>query len=176
MERAPGMMRKLPICRLFVILMRILLDIEDQAVRHLAENEDEDAGESCGRVDQECLDRLAITLGGNTVVPVGSEQLPAYIGSSGRWISPLLLHQIAEGAQSFHYGLWPFRRPLQMMNKKLEHVVNMNSFEDPHPSVGWAAINAIGTSLVRDLQVQYHGCVLPALASAMMTSIFSSSG
>ena len=58
------------------------------------------------------------------------------------------------------------------MTKNLEHVVSMiiNSFQDPHPRVRWAAINAVGqlsTDLGPDLQNQYHGLVLPALASAM---------
>lgn len=56
--------------------------------------------------------------------------------------------------------------------KNLEQVVTMvlNSFQDPHPRVRWAAINAIGqlsTDLGPDLQVQYHQRVLPALAAAM---------
>ncbi|GKD49609.1 putative TOG domain, importin beta family protein, partial [Tanacetum coccineum] len=47
-ERPPGMMRKLLqfITRLFGILMKMLLDIEDEAAWHTAENEDEAAGES----------------------------------------------------------------------------------------------------------------------------------
>lgn len=58
------------------------------------------------------------------------------------------------------------------MIKNLEQVVAMvlNSFQDPHPRVRWAAINAIGqlsTDLGPDLQVQYHQQVLPALAAAM---------
>lgn len=61
---------------------------------------------------------------------------------------------------------------LQVMTKNLGQVVNMvlNSFQDPHPRVRWAAINAVGqlsTDLGPDLQVQYHQHVLPALASAM---------
>ena len=46
----------------------------------------------------------------------------------------------------------------------------LNSFQDPHPRVRWAAINAIGqlsTDLGPDLQVQYHQRVLPALAASM---------
>lgn len=46
----------------------------------------------------------------------------------------------------------------------------LNSFQDPHARVRWAAINAIGqlsTDLGPDLQMQYHHRVLPALASAM---------
>lgn len=58
------------------------------------------------------------------------------------------------------------------MLKNLDQVVAMvlSSFQDPHPRVRWAAINAIGqlsTDLGPDLQVQYHGQVLPALAAAM---------
>ncbi|CAN6555887.1 unnamed protein product [Malus baccata var. baccata] len=164
-ERAPGMMRKLPqfISRLFAILMRMLLDIEDEASWHTAETEDEDAGETGNySVGQECLDRLAISLGGNTIVPVASEQLPAYLAAP-EWqkhhAALIALAQIAEGCG-------------KVMIKNLEQVVAMvlNSFQDPHPRVRWAAINAIGqlsTDLGPDLQVQYHQRVLPALAAAM---------
>lgn len=58
------------------------------------------------------------------------------------------------------------------MIKNLEQVLSMvlNSFQDPHARVRWAAINAVGqlsTDLGPDLQMQYHHRVLPALASAM---------
>ncbi|CAI9290298.1 unnamed protein product [Lactuca saligna] len=164
-ERAPGMMRKLPqfISRLFCILLQMLLDVEDEPAWHTAENEDEDAGESSNySVGQECLDRLAIALGGNTIVPVASEQLPAYLAAP-EWqkhhAALIALAQIAEGCS-------------KVMIKNLEQVVSMvlNSFQDPHPRVRWAAINAIGqlaTDLGPDLQVQYHQRVLPALANAM---------
>ncbi|PPR99748.1 hypothetical protein GOBAR_AA20918 [Gossypium barbadense] len=83
-ERAPGMTRKLPqfISRLFAILLRLLLDIEDDAAWHTAEVEDEDAGENSNyAVGQEYLDRLAISLGGNTIVPVASEQFSTYLAA-----------------------------------------------------------------------------------------------
>ena len=72
-ERGPGMMRKLPqfISRLFAILMKMLLDIEDDPAWHSADSEDEDVAESSNySVGQECLDMLAISLGGNMIVPV----------------------------------------------------------------------------------------------------------
>ncbi|KAE9601182.1 hypothetical protein Lal_00023750 [Lupinus albus] len=164
-ERAPGMMRKLPqfISRLFAILMKMLLDIEDDPAWHSAETEDEDAGETSNySVGQECLDRLAISLGGNTIVPVASEQLPAYLAApewQKRHAALIALAQIAEGCS-------------KVMIKNLEQVVAMvlNSFPDQHPRVRWAAINAIGqlsTDLGPDLQNQYHPGVLPALAAAM---------
>lgn len=103
-ERAPGMMRKMPqfISRLFAILMKMLLDIEDDPAWHTADTEDEDAGESSNySVGQECLDRLSISLGGNTIVPVASEQLPAYLAApewQKRHAALIALAQIAEGS------------------------------------------------------------------------------
>ncbi|KAJ0966279.1 hypothetical protein J5N97_027417 [Dioscorea zingiberensis] len=164
-ERAPGMMRRLPqfVGRLFAVLMKMLLSIEDEPAWHSADAEDEDAGETSNySVGQECLDRLSIALGGNTIVPVASELLPAYLAAP-EWekhhAALITLAQIAEGCS-------------KVMIKNLEQVVNMvlNSFQDPHPRVRWAAINAIGqlsTDLGPDLQVQYHQRVLPALALAM---------
>ncbi|XP_020574529.1 importin-5 [Phalaenopsis equestris] len=164
-ERAPGMMRRLPqfIGSLFAVLMKMLLDIEDDPAWHGAETEDEDAGETSNySVAQECLDRLSIALGGNTIVPVASELLPQYLAApewQKRHAALITFAQIAEGCS-------------KVMVKNLEQVVSMvlSSFRDPHPRVRWAAINAIGqlsTDLGPDLQVHYHQQVLPALASAM---------
>ncbi|ONK77843.1 uncharacterized protein A4U43_C02F11310, partial [Asparagus officinalis] len=145
------------------MLMKMLLDIEDEPAWHSAEAEDEDAGETSNySVGQECLDRISIALGGNTIVHVASELLSAYIAAL-EWqkhhVALITLAQIAEGCS-------------KVMIKNLEKVVHMvlNPFQDPHPRVRWAAINAIGqfsTDLGLDLQVQYHQRVLPALASAM---------
>ncbi|KAK1410940.1 hypothetical protein QVD17_37483 [Tagetes erecta] len=164
-ERAPGMIRKLPqfVRRLFEILMKMLLDVEDDPAWHSAEVEHEDAGESSNySAGQEYLDRLSISLGGNTIVPVVSEVLPAYLAAP-EWqkhhAALIAIAQIAEGCS-------------KVMTKNLEQVVSMvlNSFHDPHPRARWAAINAIGqlsTDLGPDLQNKYHHLVLPALGSAM---------
>jgi importin-5 len=102
-ERAPGMMRRLPqfVGRLFVVLMQMLLDVEDDPAWHSAETEDEDAGEGNNYgVAQECLDRLAIAIGGNAIVPIASELLPQYL-SAPEWqkhhAALITLAQIAEG-------------------------------------------------------------------------------
>ena len=102
-ERAPGMMRKLPqfVRKLFGVLMNLLLDIEDDPAWHGAEDEEEDAGETSNYgFGQECLDRLSISLGGNTIVPVASELLPTYL-SAPEWekhhAALIALAQIAEG-------------------------------------------------------------------------------
>nr|CAD1840395.1 unnamed protein product [Ananas comosus var. bracteatus] len=164
-ERAPGMMRKFPqfVGRLFAVLMKMLLDIEDEPAWHSAEVEEEDAGESGNYgVAQECLDRLAIALGGNAIMPIASDLLPAYLAAP-EWqkhhAALITLSQIAEGCA-------------KVMLKNLEQVVMMilNGFQHPHPRVRWAAINAIGqlsTDLGPDLQIQHHQKVLPALVLAM---------
>ncbi|KAL4350103.1 hypothetical protein AHAS_Ahas10G0108500 [Arachis hypogaea] len=89
------------ISRMFAILMKMLLDIEDDPAWHSAETEDEDADESSNySIGQECLDRLSISLGGNTIVPVASEQLPAYSAApewQKRHAALIALAQIAEG-------------------------------------------------------------------------------
>ncbi|PWA55791.1 importin-5 [Artemisia annua] len=60
----------------------MLLDIEDEAAWHTVENDDEDAWDSSNySAAQECFDRLAIALGGNTIVPVASEQLQTYLAA-----------------------------------------------------------------------------------------------
>ncbi|KAF8681903.1 hypothetical protein HU200_045352 [Digitaria exilis] len=164
-ERAPGMMRKLPryVGRLFAVLMTMLLDVQDEPAWHAAVSEEEDAGETGSYVfAQECLDRIAIAVGGNTILPVAAELLPSFFSSEDwkrRHAALVTIAQIAEGSA-------------KVMIKNLEQVVGMvlNSFQDPHPRVRWAAINAIGqlsTDLGPELQNQLHHVVLPALASAM---------
>ena len=127
-ERAPGMMRKLPqfISRLFGILLKMLLDIEDDPAWHTAQTEDEDAGETSNySVAQECLDRLAIALGGNTIVPVASELLPAYLAAP-EWqkhhAALIALAQIAEGCSKVLLQLLIF---YNCCNSKWQTIVPM---------------------------------------------------
>ena len=73
----------------------------DDPAWHSAETKDEDVGETSNySVGQKCLDRLSISLGGNTIVPVASEQLPAYLAApewQKRHAALIALAQIAEG-------------------------------------------------------------------------------
>lgn len=164
-ERAPGMMRKVPhlVGRLFAVLMQMLLDIEDLPEWHAADDEEQDSGESANyEVAQECLDRLSISVGGNTVLPVASQALPAYAADADwrkRHAALVCLAQIAEGCT-------------KVMSKNLESVAAMvlSLMADPHARVRWAAINAVGqlaTDLGPDLQQQHHASLLPALIRCM---------
>eukprot|EP00850_Spirogloea_muscicola_P020012 SM000205S06219 [mRNA] locus=s205:248959:255137:+ [translate_table: standard] len=167
-EQAPGMMRKLPqfVGRLFTALMAMLVDIEDDPAWHSADGEDDDGqvlDSGNYEVGQECLDRLSISLGGNSVLPVASQLLPPYLADQSDWrkrhAALVTLAQVAEGCA-------------KVMVKNLDPVVSMilESFRDPHPRVRWAAINAIGqlsTDLGPDIQQQHHQQILPSLVAAM---------
>uniref|UniRef100_A0A0D9VXV9 TOG domain-containing protein n=1 Tax=Leersia perrieri TaxID=77586 RepID=A0A0D9VXV9_9ORYZ len=102
-ERAPGMMRKLPryVGRLFAVLMTMLLDVQDEPAWHAAVSEEEDAGETGSYVfAQECLDRLAIAVGGNTILPVAADLFPSFFGAEEwerRHAALVTMAQIAEG-------------------------------------------------------------------------------
>lgn len=83
------------------MLMNMLLDLEDDPMWHSAETEDEDAGETSNYgFGQECLDRLAISLGGNTILPVASAVFPGFLAAP-EWQKHhavlIALAQIAEG-------------------------------------------------------------------------------
>ena len=58
----------------FAMLMNMLLDVEDDPGWHNDENEDEDAGKTSNYAfPHECLDKLLISLGGDTIVPIALE-------------------------------------------------------------------------------------------------------
>ena len=81
-DKAPGMMRKLPdfAPRLFQSCVSFLLDIEDEAEWHSALETHENAGEGeLYDVGQDCLDRLAIAIGGNTIMPLAGQLLPVLL-------------------------------------------------------------------------------------------------
>jgi hypothetical protein len=89
------------IIELFPILMRMVSDIKDDPLWHKAETDDDDAGVSGDySVGQECLHRLAIALGGKTIVPVVLENLNAHLATP-EWqkhhAALIALAQIAEG-------------------------------------------------------------------------------
>lgn len=167
-DKAPGMMRKLPQCvgRLFECLVKFLLDIEDDPRWHEADSdlyENEGEGELY-EVGQECLDRIALALGGNSIVPLVRAAFPALM-QEGDWkkrhAALICLAQIAEGC-------------VKVMIKELDSLVAMGllGLRDPHPKVRWAACQALGqmcTDLGPVMQSKHHASVLPTLVAAMGT-------
>ncbi|RLN15504.1 HEAT repeat, putative [Panicum miliaceum] len=173
-ERAPGMMRKLPryVGRLFAVLMTMLLDVQDEPAWHAAVSEEEDAGETGSYVfAQECLDRLAIAVGGNTILPVAAELLPSFFSSEDwkrRHAALVTIAQIAEGSA-------------KVMIKNLEQVVGMahaasailNFSENCRPDILTPYLDGIVGKLLLLLQTgnqMVQEAALTALASAADSS------
>lgn len=166
-EKAPGMLRKCPhfVQRLFQCLLGFLLDLEDTPEWHTQED-DEDNNDESGRYDvgQEGLDRLAMAMGGKTVLPLASQMLPVFLADKDwtkRHAALIALSQIAEGCAK-----------LMIKQKELAVVAEMclGYIMDPNARVRWAAIHAIGqtcTDLGPDLQKEQHHRILPALLQVM---------
>jgi len=166
-SRAPGMMRKLPaaVARLFEVLLTFLLDVDDDAGWMRADT-DAHLGDGDGElfeVGQECLDRLALAMGGSAVAPLASAALPRLLGDAGDWrkrhAALVCLAQIAEGCS-------------KVMGAQLPSLVDfcLAGVQDPHPRVRWAACQALGqmcTDLGPQLQATQGDRVLPALLAAM---------
>jgi hypothetical protein len=165
-EKAPGMLRKAPqfVQRLFSCLLTFLLDVEEDDEWYTMEDEDS-GGVGAGEryeVGQEGLDRLAIAMGGKTILPLASAMLPPLLESpqwEKRHAALIALSQIAEGC-------------VKQMMGQLSAVTDMvvRFVLDEHPRVRWAAIHAVGqtcTDLGPDLQDSQHQRLLPALLQVM---------
>jgi len=167
-DRAPGMMRKLPnfVPRLFDCLCAFLLDVEDDPEWHTCDKEEDgDAGEGERyEVGQECLDRVAIALGANSVLPCAARTVPALLADAADWrkrhAALVAMAQIAEGC---------VKGMLKDVNGAIAPCVQAAT-SDPHARVRWAAVNGIGqlcTDLGPKMQEKAHAQVLPALLGAM---------
>jgi hypothetical protein len=112
---------------------------------------------------QECLDRVAIALGANSVLPCAAATIPALIQDQDwrkRHAALVALAQIAEGCVK---GM--LKDVAGAVSPCLHAVAS-----DPHARVRWAAVNGIGqlcTDLGPKMQEKAHAQVLPALLGAM---------
>jgi len=167
-ERAPGMMRKVPqfLERFFTVVMGFLLDIEDEAAWHTAEDEkDEEEGEGdLFHSGQDCLDRLALSLGGKTLVPLAGAVLPPFLTDADwkkRHAALICLAQIAEGCVK-----------VMKQEEVMKQLVAMclQGASDSHVKVRWASCQALGqlcTDLGPEFQETGHAAILPALMQLM---------
>jgi hypothetical protein len=80
----------------------MLLDVQDGPAWHAAISEEEDVGETGSYVfAQECLDWLAVVVGGKPIVPVATELLLSFFSSEDwkrRHAALVTIAQIAEGS------------------------------------------------------------------------------
>eukprot|EP00286_Rhodomonas_abbreviata_P029484 CAMPEP_0181305524 /NCGR_PEP_ID=MMETSP1101-20121128/9780_1 /TAXON_ID=46948 /ORGANISM="Rhodomonas abbreviata, Strain Caron Lab Isolate" /LENGTH=1099 /DNA_ID=CAMNT_0023411455 /DNA_START=102 /DNA_END=3401 /DNA_ORIENTATION=- len=168
-EQAPTMMRKQTtflqnIVPLALQLMLVVEEVDMVEWNSTADDDDDDTELSSLDVGKDCLDRLALSLGGKTVFSLAFREdlVPAFLEHQDwkyRHAALSCISQIAEGCS-------------KQMKEHLEKIIAQiaGRFQDPHPRVRWAAINAMGqleTDLGPDLQNQFHGQVLPALTHVM---------
>ncbi|KAG5628442.1 hypothetical protein H5410_000159 [Solanum commersonii] len=103
-EKGSGMMKKLPlfINNCFAMILKLLLDIEDEPSWYSTDTEHEYAGETENYAfGEECLERFSAELGGKTIASIAMEQLEAYFDSpewEKRHAALRAFYQIAEGS------------------------------------------------------------------------------
>uniref|UniRef100_A0A6U4TJI8 TOG domain-containing protein n=1 Tax=Hemiselmis andersenii TaxID=464988 RepID=A0A6U4TJI8_HEMAN len=169
-EQAPAMMRKqqLFLNNMVPLALQLMLVVEEIDLAEWnatsGDGDDDDTDMTSLDVGKDCLDRMALSLGGKTVFQLAfrADLVPAFLEHPDwkyRHAALCCISQIAEGCK-------------KQMTENMGAIVDqlIGRFVDPHPRVRWAAINAMGqleTDLGPDLQEQYHAKVLPALVSTM---------
>ena len=107
---------------------------------------------------EQCMDRLANKLGGQTILAPTFSWLPRMMLSDAwrdRHAALMAISAISEGCRELMVG---------ELNKVLELVVP--ALRDPHPRVRWAGCNALGqmsTDFAGTMQEKYHATVVPAI-------------
>lgn len=108
------------------------------------------------------LDRLALKLGGDIILPKLFQWMPQMLGSSEwreRHAALMALSNVAEGCAA-------------VMIPEIDSILDMilPRINDPHPRVQWATLNALGqmsTDFADDMQTKHSARVVPALISRM---------
>ncbi|GAB2221483.1 hypothetical protein Drorol1_Dr00012664 [Drosera rotundifolia] len=161
-ETIARMMRELLrfIHLLFPILLKMILDIKEDPSWQDAGKEDENYQDisSHHRFGQDCLSGLSMSLGGDRMIPVALELLPAYLAApqwQKRYAALICLAQIAKGCS-------------KAMTNYIDELVSMvlQSFEAPHPRVRWAAqivIRKLSAGLDEEASIPYLDCLVHKL-------------
>lgn len=139
--------------------------------------DDEDAAEwmACDDLDQEesdlnhvageqCMDRLANKLGGQTILAPTFHWLPRMMSSTAwrdRHAALMAISAISEGCRD-------------LMTSELSQVLDLvvPALKDPHPRVRWAGCNALGqmsTDFAPIMQKQYADRVLKAIIPVLQS-------
>ncbi len=107
---------------------------------------------------EQCMDRLANKLGGQTILAPTFSWLPQMMNSvvwRDRHAALMAISAISEGCRELMVG---------ELNQVLALVVP--ALKDPHPRVRWAGCNALGqmsTDFAGTMQEKYHQIVVPAI-------------
>ncbi|CDO55226.1 similar to Saccharomyces cerevisiae YMR308C PSE1 Karyopherin/importin that interacts with the nuclear pore complex [Geotrichum candidum] len=168
-DEAPNMCKKEPefaeklIYTCLTMMTEVGEDDEDGSIwtsQDDLSNADED--EEIYSASKHSLDRLALKLGGEVVLPKLFLWLPQ-LASSTQWrerhAALMALSNVAEGCAS-------------VMIPEINSIIDLiwPRIEDEHPRVQWAAINALGqmsTDFADDIQTKHSERVIPAIISRM---------
>ncbi|KAI9823298.1 MAG: hypothetical protein M1832_002522 [Thelocarpon impressellum] len=160
-DYAPQMCRKDPkytsemVTQCLSLMTDIGLDDEDAEEWGASEDLDVEESDLNHVAGEQCMDRLANKLGGQTILAPTFNWLPRMVTSSAwrdRHAALMAISAISEGCRELMVG---------ELDKVLELVVP--SLKDPHPRVRWAGCNALGqmsTDFAGTMQEKYHHMVL----------------
>jgi hypothetical protein len=160
------MMRKLPtfLSRLLHIIIKMMLTLEEQPLEEWNNDINEDETDITDyEIAEEALDRLAMELGGKTLVPELFNIIPSLLANTSDWkhrhCGLMAISLIGEGCSKF-------------LVPHLPNVVAMvlPMFQDVHPRVRWAACNCAGqmaSDFAPGFQKQFHAQVLPCFVLLM---------
>ncbi|KAK7202624.1 armadillo-type protein [Myxozyma melibiosi] len=170
-EETPGMSKKEPtyassmVVQLLAMMTEVGEDDDEQATSWREDDDlDNDDADSVHVAARQSLDRLALKLGGNVLLPPLFQWLPQMISSANwqeRHAALMAISSFAEGCREVMIG---------ELSKVLDMVLPL--MQDPHPRARWAACNAVGqmsTDFAPELQRDFSARVLPALIQTLET-------
>lgn len=163
-DYAPAMCRKDPsyttdmITQCLSLMTDIGIDDEDAAEWNESEDMDPEESDLNHVAGEQCMDRLANKLGGQTILAPTFSWLPRMMTSESwrdRHAALMAISAISEGCRELMIG---------ELDKVLQLVVP--ALRDPHSRVKWAGCNALGqmsTDFAGIMQEKYNATVLPAI-------------
>ncbi|EHK99714.1 putative Importin subunit beta-3 [Glarea lozoyensis 74030] len=163
-DYAPAMCKKDPtytsdmITQCLSLMTDIGADDDDAAEWNASDDMDPDESDLNHVAGEQCMDRLANKLGGQTILAPTFSWLPRMMSSDAwrdRHAALMAISAISEGCRDLMEG---------ELTQVLELVVP--ALRDPHSRVRWAGCNALGqmsTDFAGTMQSKYHSVVVPAI-------------
>ncbi|PBP19199.1 ARM repeat-containing protein [Diplocarpon rosae] len=167
-DYAPVMVKKDPtytsdmITQCLSLMTDIGVDDDDAAEWNAFDDMDPEESDLNHVAGEQCMDRLANKLGGQTILAPTFGWLPRMMNSDAwrdRHAALMAISAISEGCRDLMVG---------ELNQVLELVVP--ALRDPHPRVRWAGCNALGqmsTDFAGTMQEKYHQIVVPAIVPVL---------
>ncbi|KAF2252589.1 ARM repeat-containing protein [Trematosphaeria pertusa] len=168
---APQMCRKDPnftndmVTQCLSLMTDVGIDDDEAKEWNASEDLEQDESDSNHVAGEQCMDRLANKLGGQTILPPTFNWLPRMMTSNSwrdRHAALMAISAISEGCRELMVG---------ELDKVLDLV--LPALRDQHPRVRWAGCNAVGqmsTDFAGTMQEKYHQVVLPNIIPVLESS------